>query len=123
MHVFIDTNILLNFFHFTNEELDALNNVFASHKHGAAQVYLTEQVRDEFRRNREAKIKDALKRFKETKFSAQLPSFMKAYSEYNEIKKLSSALQEKSKAIMDKANVDVHAQTLVADTLIKQIIW
>lgn len=121
MHVFIDTNILLNFFHFTNEELDALNNVFASHKHGAAQVYLTEQVRDEFRRNREAKIKDALKRFKETKFSAQLPSFMKAYSEYNEIKKLSSALQEKSKAIMDKANVDVHAQTLVADTLIKQI--
>jgi hypothetical protein len=27
MHVFIDTNILLNFFHFSKDELDALNNV------------------------------------------------------------------------------------------------
>jgi len=27
MHVFIDTNILLNFFHFAKDELDALNNI------------------------------------------------------------------------------------------------
>lgn len=121
MHVFIDTNVLLNFFHFTSEELDALNNVFGSHEHGAAKVHLTEQVRDEFRRNREAKIKDALKRFKEAKFSAQLPSFMKEYSEYNEIKSLASTLQEKAKAILAKADADVHAQTLVADKLIQQI--
>jgi len=63
MHVFIDTNILLSFFHFSNEELDSLNDVFASHKHGSATVHLTDQVRDEFRRNREVKIKDALGRF------------------------------------------------------------
>lgn len=42
MHVFIDTNILLNFFHFTKDELDALNDVFASHEHGAAKVHLTQ---------------------------------------------------------------------------------
>jgi predicted nucleic acid-binding protein len=46
MHVFIDTNVLLNFFHFTKEEIDALSNVFASHEHGAANVHLTEQVCD-----------------------------------------------------------------------------
>ena len=55
MHVFIDTNILLNFFHFSKDELDALNNVFASHEHGAVTVHLTEQVCDEFKRNRENK--------------------------------------------------------------------
>ena len=86
MHVFVDTNILLTFFHFTHEELDELNKVFASHEHGAATVHLTDQIRDEFRRNRETKIKDALKRFQETKFSTQLPSFMKAYDEYGHIK-------------------------------------
>ncbi|RMB09026.1 hypothetical protein BXY39_1673 [Eilatimonas milleporae] len=52
MHIFIDTNIFLNFFHFTKDDLDALNDVFASQEHDAATVYLTEQVRDEIRRAR-----------------------------------------------------------------------
>ena len=89
MHVFIDTNVLLNFFHFTKEEIDALNNVFASHEHGAAKVHLTEQVCDEFHRNRESKIKDALKKFKDARFAAQLPAFMKQYEEYEQIRQKS----------------------------------
>jgi predicted nucleic acid-binding protein len=121
MHVFIDTNILLNFFHFSKDELDALNDVFASHEHGAAKVHLTEQVCDEFRRNRENKIKDALKRFKEVKYSAQLPSFMKGYEEYNSIRKLSTELQQLVKAIMDKADADIASRKLLADSLIEDI--
>jgi predicted nucleic acid-binding protein len=121
MHVFIDTNILLNFFHFSKDELDALNNVFASHEHGSAVVHLTEQVCDEFKRNREGKIKDALKRFREVKFVAQLPSFMKGYEEFDQIKKLSSDLQKKSKSIIDKVNADIAAKNLLADRLIGDI--
>jgi predicted nucleic acid-binding protein len=121
MHVFIDTNILLNFFHFSKDELDALNNVFASHEHGAAKVHLTQQVCDEFRRNRENKIKDALKRFKEVKYSAQLPSFMKGYEEYNRIRSLSTELQKLTKAIMDKVDTDITARRLLADRLIQDI--
>lgn len=121
MHVFIDTNILLNFFHFSKDELDALNNVFASHEHGSAIVHLTQQVRDEFKRNRESKIKDALKRFNDIKFSAQLPSFMKAYEEYDEIRKLSTELQKKQKLIMEKTNIDVIGRKLIADRLIDEI--
>ena len=122
MHVFIDTNILLKFFHFTKDELDALNNVFASHKHGAATVHLTQQVVDEFRRNRESKIKDALNRFNEAKFNAQLPSFMKQYDEYAEIRSLSSELQKNVKAILEKAHDDISNKNLVADHLIHEIL-
>ena len=50
-----------------------------------------QQVCDEFRRNRENKIKDALKRFKESKFTVQLPSFMKGYEEYDSIRLLIAA--------------------------------
>lgn len=121
MHVFIDTNILLNFFHFSKDELDALNNIFASHEHGAAKVHLTQQVCDEFRRNRENKIKDALKRFKEVKYAAQLPSFMKGYEEYNSIRKLSAELQQLAKSIMEKADEDITAHKLLADGLIDDI--
>lgn len=121
MHVFIDTNILLNFFHFSKDELDALQNVFASHEHGSAKVHLTQQVCDEFKRNRENRIKDALKRFEDKKFAAQLPSFMKAYGEYEEIRKLSSELQKKKKDILDKADQDVTNKNLLADQLIGEI--
>ena len=121
MHVFIDTNILLNFYHFSKDELDALNNVFASHQHGAATVHLTQQVCDEFKRNRENKIQDALKRFKEVKFAAQLPSFMKGYDEYNFIREMSAQLQAASKAIMAKAEADILARKLPADSLIDDI--
>jgi hypothetical protein len=121
MHVFIDTNILLNFFHFTKEEIDALNNVFASHEHGAAKVHLTEQVCDEFYRNRESKIKDALKKFKEVKFAAQLPAFMKQYEEYEQIRQKSFELQELAKSISQKVDTDVVNDSLLTDVLIKEI--
>lgn len=121
MHVFIDTNILLNFFHFTKEEIDALSKVFASHEHGAASVHLTEQVCDEFFRNRENKIKDALKKFKDVKFAAQLPAFMKQYEEYEQIRQKSNELQELVKAISRRVDADVVDSGLITDALIKDI--
>lgn len=121
MHVFIDTNILLNFFHFTKEEIDALSNIFASHEHGAATVHLTEQVCNEFSRNRENKIKDALKKFKDVKFAAQLPAFMKQYEEYEQIRQKSMELQELAKSISNKVDSDVIENGLLTDALIKDI--
>ncbi|MBI5891693.1 MAG: DUF4935 domain-containing protein [Nitrosomonadales bacterium] len=119
MHVFIDTNILLNFFHFTKEDTETLRRVFASHKHGAATVHLTEQVYDEFSRNRENKIKDSLKRFKELKFAAQLPAFMEQYEEYEQILQKSTELQELTKDILKKVDADVVENRLLPDFLIK----
>ena len=121
MHVFIDTNILLTFFHFTDEELDGLQKVFASHEHGAATVHLPGQVRDEFRRNREARIKDALKRFTQTKYTVQLPSFMKAYDEYSDIRRLAGELREKSETMLERVNEDVASHSLLADKLITEL--
>lgn len=121
MHVFIDTNILLNFFHFTKEEIDVLNDVFTSHEHGAAKVHLTEQVCDEFYRNRESKIKDALKKFKDVKFAAQLPAFMKQYEEYEQIRTKSAELQELTKSISQKVDSDIVSDSLLTDILIKDI--
>ena len=121
MHVFIDTNILLTFFHFTDEQLDGLLKVFASHEHGAVTVHLTEQVRDEFRRNRETKIKDALKRFNQAKYTTRLPSFMKAYDEYDDIRSLAGQLREKSNSILERVNEDIAGHKLLADNLIFEI--
>ncbi len=121
MHVFIDTNILLRFFHFTEEELDALSDVFASHEHGSAIVHLTEQVRDEFARNREGKIKDALKKFREGRQVPQLPAFLKGYEEYGEIRELTTQILDKRKSILGKVDRDIKGKQLPADRLLEGI--
>lgn len=119
MHVFIDTNILLSFFHFSKDDLNALETVFSPHKH--AVVYLTDQVRDEFRRRRESRIKGALQRFENAKFKAQIPHFMKEYPEYEDMLTLSGQLEEKRKSIMKSVNSDIRDETLPADQLIAGI--
>lgn len=121
MHVFVDTNILLNFFHYSSEDLDNLHNVFASHEHGSATVHLTEQVRDEFNRNRENKLNDAIKRFKTATFSPQIPSFLKGYEEFNQIRKLAKQLELARISILKDADQDIAAASLRADQLISQI--
>lgn len=118
MHVFIDTNILLKFFHFSNDDLDALRSVFTA---PGVDVYLTDQVRDEFKRNRESKIKDALRRFKDTSSKAQVPHFMKGYQEHEEVMKLYAQLEEKKKSMMERAKSDIRDERLAADLLIKDI--
>lgn len=121
MHVFIDTNIFLNFFHYSKDELDALNKVFSPHEHGSAKVHLTEQVCNEFKRNRDVKIKDALKKFRETRFVPQFPSFMKGYEEYGKIREKSGDLQKLQKSILEKIEKDVSGHDLIADRLISKI--
>lgn len=121
MHVFVDTNILLSFYHYSSDELDALNDVFANHEHGSATVYVTEQVKDEFVRNRDGKIKDALKKFKDSKIHLQFPSFMKGYEEYGRLREIADEAKSLSKSILEKVNEAIENEKLRADELITSI--
>lgn len=120
MHVFIDTNVYLSFYHFTNDDLESLKKIFGSHQ-GSAVVHVTDQVRDEFKRNREAKIADALKRFRDGAPSIQMPSFMKEYGEYAKVEKAWTTFSEHHSALLTKANKDIADETLEADLLIDEI--
>jgi hypothetical protein len=122
MHVFIDTNILLNFFHYSKDDLDALNDVFATHRYGSATVHLTEQVCNEFRRNREARIKDAINKFEKARFAPQFPYFLRGYEEYGAIRALAAELEKRRASLLEKITRDVAENALVADKLIGQIL-
>jgi len=121
MHVFVDTNILLSFYHYSSDELDALNDVFTDHEHGSATVYITEQVKDEFVRNRDGKIKDALKKFNDSKMHPQFPSFMKGYDEYERLREIANEAKNLSKSILKKINNKIAKEQLPADKLILKI--
>jgi len=112
---------LLKFYYFSKDDLDGLNKIFVPRKDAGVEVHLTQQVRDEFIRNRESKIKDALTRFSNAKINIELPYFMRVYSEYNKIIKLRKKLQEKMKDVRKKVDEDVASQELIADKLIFDI--
>lgn len=78
MNVFIDTNILLDLYHLSGPDLDELRKVIKLAEIQKLHVLLPDQVEDEFWRNRERVISEALELFSKTKASATLPNLIRA---------------------------------------------
>ena len=54
--LFVDTNVFLSFYEYSDDDLEALSQLREHLKKQHVEIILTEQVRDEFYRNRENKI-------------------------------------------------------------------
>ena len=84
INLFIDTNIFLSFYHLTNEDLEELKKLAALIDNSEIQLFLPDQIKNEFTRNRSAKIVDAMRKLQEAKFNLSFPLFAKDYAEYDE---------------------------------------
>lgn len=114
-NLFIDSNIWLSLYHFTNDDLaqfGKLNQIIGQD----IKLFIPQQVYDEVSRNREAKLKDAFKSF-EIK-AIQYPTFCKEYDEYEKFNADYSNLIKRYKAWYRKIKLDVQNQSLPADTII-----
>ena len=78
-NLFIDSNIWLSLYHFTNDDLAQFSKL-KDMINKSIRLFVPQQVYDEITRNREAKLKDALKAF-DVK-ALQFPAFCKAYDEF-----------------------------------------
>jgi len=121
MHLFIDTNVFLSFYHLTSDDLEELRKLAVLIDQKQVVLLLPEQVVAEFRRNRENKIADALKGLKEQRLNLQFPQVCKDYPEYPELRKLQKQYEERHSALLDKVSHDVTNATLKADKTIKQL--
>lgn len=118
-NLFIDTNIWLSMYHFSNDDLNKFEKL-KEYLGKAIKLYFPSQVWDEFLRNREAKLKDSLKDF-EMK-AMQYPVFCREYDEFAEFnesyKKLLSSLEKWKRNIYD----NIEQRTLPADQTIRSVI-
>jgi hypothetical protein len=121
MDLFIDTNIYLTFYHFTNDDLEELKKLLAAIKSKKIVVYLPEQVEIEFKRNREQKISEALDKFDSMKLPNQYPQFCKGYDEYAELTDIESKYQSLKNGLSEKLRKDIRMENLAADLLIKKL--
>lgn len=121
MNLFIDTNVFLSFFHLSNDDLEEIHKLAVLIDKGDVTLWLTEQVKDEFKRNRESKISDAVKKLKEQKSKPQFPQICKDYEEYPEIRELQKEYDKKISSLIEKVTRDVAARTLKADQKIDEL--
>ena len=82
MNLFIDTNIFLSFYHFTSDDLEELKKLRVLLEEQALTLLIPRQVINEFRRNRQNKIADALNRLQGQRLNLQFPQVCKDYDEY-----------------------------------------
>lgn len=118
MNVFIDTNIFLSFFHYSSVELEELNKLIVLIKNHQIHLLLPEQVKQEFYRNRDNKIADALKRLKEDRIEQAFPQMVKQYEEYKLLQDSLSSFEKNKKILLSKLQVDIETNNLKADRII-----
>ena len=121
MNIFIDTNIFLSFYHFSNDDLEELNKLSLLLQQGKTKLYLPEQVVQEFRRNRDNKIADALKQLREQKLDLRFPQFCKEYDEYENLRQLQRSYSKLHAELIRKAIEDIQAENLKADKVIHDL--
>ena len=117
-HLFLDSQIWLSLYDFSSDDLDQfskLNDLIDND----VSIYLTRQVFEEFSRNRENKINEALSKYKA--ISIKIPNLCKGYAEYSTFKELSKQFQEGHKNLLRKIESDIESQSLHADKVIQEI--
>ena len=122
MDLFLDTNVWLSFYHYSNDDLEELRKLAVMIDRGQVTLHVTDQVQDEFRRNRGAKFNDALKRFKTEKLNDQFPQLCKEYEhEYEQLKKSIDLYQEAKGQLLKRLVQDFAEEKLKADMIIKEL--
>lgn len=121
INLYIDTNAYLSFFHLTNDELEELKKLHLLLNRKEIILHLPEQTKDEFYRNRDVKIADALKRYKEEKLTNQFPQFCKDYPEYPVIREAIKNFDKTKQILLDKLLADIEENKLAADLLIEKL--
>jgi predicted nucleic acid-binding protein len=120
--LFVDTNILLSFYYLSSEDLEELRKLIALIDKQQILLLTTEQVKNEFHRNRGAKIADALVKLREAKFNLSFPVFAKGYSEYDELKELLRKADQKHAELIKRIQKDAKADEISADALVSELL-
>ena len=125
LHVFIDTNILLRFYAYSDDALAEVEKLSALVKAKKINLLITEQIVDEHARNRDSILAESMKRLEQMPTAAQLPRFAEHYDAakavlvaMNEAKSAKTALVEEIRKEMaegrlraDRVILDMFAAT------------
>ena len=122
MNIYIDTNILLSFYHLSSDDLEELKKLIVLLQQKKVILWFPEQTVIEFKRNRANKIADALKRLQEQRLNMQFPQIAKEYDEYVKLRKSLRESDEIFNKLINNIRNDIENQNLKADQIIRELL-
>lgn len=120
-YVFIDTNIYLSFYHFNDDDLGKLEALVDFNSAGQIEIIKNRQILDEFSRNRETKIFDALKQFSAPTLGSVPRLFEQYKSKSDELRKLIAQANDVYAELIQDIKKNIKEHDLTADILIKKL--
>ena len=122
-NLFIDSNILLNFYDYSKEDLSSLEKLINLIKKGTfkIKIYTTTTLKMELEKNREDRLRKAFEIFENSKIFIQMPAICKTYEEYQKIKKLQKELTKIKNEFSKKLREDMQNKKLKADEIIQEL--
>lgn len=119
MHLFIDTNIFLSFYHFSSDDLEELGKLGVLVRQENVNLLLPDQVVTEFRRNRANKIAQALKDLRGQQLRLQFPQLCSEYEEYTRLRQCQKEYQQHHAELIGRVEEDITNESLKADVTIR----
>lgn len=116
-NLFIDSNIWLSLYHFTNDDLEQFSKLKDLNGKDI-RLFIPQQVCDEVYRNRESKLLDAFESFKIQ--TVKFPVFCKDYDEYQDFNRDYKKLLNRYKLWKDKIDIDIQNNNLPADKILHE---
>ncbi|MCE3044168.1 PIN domain-containing protein [Legionella sp. 16cNR16C] len=120
--VFIDTNIYLKFYSFSTSDLKTLETLstYLDKKH--LEIVITQQLKDEFYRNRESTIQKSIDDFMKINFNQKIPTlFLNEISAYKELLKAKKEYENKYNNLLRNIKDSAINESLKADEIISNI--
>jgi predicted nucleic acid-binding protein len=119
MQLFIDTNILLSFYGLNKEDLEELNKLADRVSNQEVHLLITDQIINEFSRNREQRIEAALKSFYNQTFNPQLPQICEEYPEADRLRLALKDYEKSHSVLISQITIDIKAKNLLADRIVR----
>lgn len=122
MNIFVDTNILLGLYHLSGPDLEELKKIVKLAENNQITVHLPQQVVDEFWKNRERVIRDALDTFTKTKAVQFLPNIVRSNPKANDLRKAVDQVNALAKTLREETEAEINENKLAADKIVESFL-
>jgi predicted nucleic acid-binding protein len=121
IRLFLDANILLDFYRFGADDLAEVKKLITMVQQEELTIYTNQLLSDEVKRMREGAIAGSFSEFKAGKFKARVPNYCSGMDGLTELQEALKQANKAHSALVSKLEAQITARTLDADTLISDL--
>ena len=121
MNVFIDTNILLDFFRLSRGDLDEVQKMIRLWKNQRLNLLISNYLKDEFYRNREKVIAESLSSFSKSAITLHRPHLVRLHFESTELEQLQTKFGHLKESLLSKVIEESRCGNTIADRVIAEL--